>query len=202
LVTAPDFVFTAADIVSAPATGPTIFVLRRTVPHYQTNAFTGNLAGPGILGPSIEITYNKVGPIKINVGTQFLDERTSVDGFIWASYDASTNTPIVYPNGTDIANLESQVLLQVYPATLPPGTVGQTDYIVMFTASGGVPSYTPPFSWSLSPSSQPLPTGFTLASNGLLSTVSPLTSGGSFTIRLTDSLGNTADRDYSITVSP
>jgi hypothetical protein len=202
LVTRPDVLFTAADLVSPPESGPTIIVIRRTNPRFQTNGVSGDLAGPGTIGPSFQITYNKVGPIKINYGNQFMDERTSVDGFLWGSFDGTTNAPVIYPNGTDIANLESQVLLSIIPPALtllqsaPPATTN-------LTAIGGVPYYQPPFRLSLAPGSPPLPAGLTLSTNGVI-TVGTLTTTGSFTntLRITDALERTEDRDYIITIKP
>lgn len=204
VVSEPDIVFRAADIVSDPATGPIVFVYRRQNPRYTTNGTATALAGPGILLPPFDITFNKVGPIKLNVGPQFLDERSSADYFVWGSFDGTTNTPVIYPSGTSIANLENEVLLQISPATLPAGFVGQTNYTATFSAWGGVPAYQSPFTWSLSPDSAGLPPGLALSSNGAISTVGSLTQSGAFPviIRLTDSVGRTADREYVITINP
>ena len=64
---------------------------------------------------------------------------------IWGSFDDSTNAPVVYPNGTSIASLESQMLMQVTSTTLPPGNV-DTAYSTQLTGSGGSG---PPYTWSL-----------------------------------------------------
>ena len=41
----------------------------------------------------------------------FLTEETAFKkGFLWGSFDGSTNDPIVYPQGTSIRQLEAQVL--------------------------------------------------------------------------------------------
>jgi hypothetical protein len=204
VVSEPDILFSAADIVSAPESGPTIYVLTREFPRFNTNGITTGvatpLAGPGTLGPPVEICYNRVGPIRLNSGPQFLDERTSVERYSWGSFDGTTNAPIIYPNGTDIANLESQVLLHISPASLslPLDFVGQTNLV----ASGGVPYYQPPFTLALAPGSAPLPPGMTF-SNGVI-TVSSLAAGGlstnTITIRATDNLGNTGDLNYVIKI--
>ena len=226
LVNQPDILFSAADLDSPPTALPVIhFVYVRSFPHFNTNGVNpqglpNSLAGPGTMEPRIDITFNKVGPEKINVGPQFIDERSSVDRFIWGSFDGTTNAPVVYPNGTDIANLESLILLQISPASLPLGCVGRTNYSATFTATGGGPTFQPPFSWSFAQTNSAwLPqagtnvTHISTLDNGSqhtfnvttarLFTDGPITQAGSFTntIRLSDAAGHFADREYVITVT-
>ena len=61
---------------------------------------------------------------------------------MWASYDDSTNAPVVYPNGTSIASVESQMLMQVTSVSLPPAHVG-TAYTTQLTGTGGRGRRTP-----------------------------------------------------------
>src|ERR1019366_3804669 len=101
------------------------------------------------------ITFNKDGPVFYN-GTAFTtdvmdgtpyfnstpggdiaDTFYSALYFVWASYDGTTNAPVVYPNGTSIDNLENQILIQVAPANVPVGTVGAPYPATTFTATGG-----------------------------------------------------------------
>jgi hypothetical protein len=113
------------------------------------------------------------------------------------SYDGSTNAPIVYPNGTSIANLENQLLIAISPGILPHGKVGST-YTANFSATGGQP----PYSWSLAPTSPGLPPGLFLGSDGTLAGTPTQDGTFDFTIMLTDSGGRTVDRPYFITIIP
>ena len=165
VVTQPDFLFTAADMVPGPAAPVTTGsnILRNVL--FNVNNVLPGLAGPGVIespGSNSPIVFNKSGPIYYNVVTNsswFLDQRTYSQYPMWASYDGSTNPPVVYPNGTSIAAIESQMLMQVTSTTLPPGNVGVA-YATQLTGSGGSG---PPFTWSLAPSSPALPPGLALA---------------------------------------
>ena len=64
--------------------------------------------------------------------------------------------PVVYPNGTSIAAVESQMLMQVTSVSLPPAHVG-TAYTTQLTGTGGSG---PPYTWSLAPDSPPCPPGW------------------------------------------
>jgi hypothetical protein len=106
-ITRPDILITAADI-SAPPAYPTS---ARSM-SFVTNGVTSvaNPAGPGTIAPQTVVTFNKVGPVLFNANPLFLDEQTATLGFVWASYDGTTNAPIIYPQGTSIRELETQVL--------------------------------------------------------------------------------------------
>jgi hypothetical protein len=149
-------------------------------------------------------TFNKVGPIFINLGPFFIDEKTADLVFIWGSFDGTTNPPVVYPIGTSIAALENQMFMQFTPLTMPDGVVG-LGYLVQFAGSGGQPPYT----WSLSPNSAGgLPPGFdppqadgTFANGAITGT--PTQAGTfDFSIRMTDSAGRYVDHPYTLTISP
>ena len=156
----PDFLFTAQDMQPGPAQPVGQASLSRRGMTFTNSVPIGpagnGLAGPGIItSPGINapttFTFNKSGPIFYNVvtnGSYFLDERTAVQEVMWASYDNSTNPPVLYPNGTSIASLESQMLMQVTSLTLPPAHVGVA-YTTQLTGTGGVLPYT----WSLAPAS-------------------------------------------------
>ena len=199
VVTQPDFLFSAEER-QAPtgAWTPRGF---RTNPHFDlSNIPTNNaqaVAAPGHMQAPVIIEFNKVGPLFQNVGPYFLTEDTSTLNFIWASYDGSTNAPVIYPSGTSIMDLENQVLVQVSPASLPNGTVG-VFYSAAFTVTGGQP----PYSFSLAPSSAGLPPGLSLSPAGVISGVP--SSAGVFpvVVRINDSAARVVDRAYSITISP
>ncbi len=125
VVTMPDFIFSAGDITTGPNDGqpnPAVYTFQRNLNFDQTTALLG-LAGPGLITPSTTIAFNKVGPVYYNYtglmdGTPYFTETPGNDGndfyyfyyFIWASYDGTTNDPVVYPNGTSIQNLANEVI--------------------------------------------------------------------------------------------
>jgi hypothetical protein len=165
VVTTPDFVFAASDQVSGPGAIPVWGTYTRNINFNQANA-AANLAGPGTIDPSSTITYNKSLPVYYNSSPSYLTgpNTNTQRSFIWGSFDGTTNTPIVYPNGTSIANLAAEAFIQISPATLPDGTNG-VPYNVVLSATGGQS----PYSWALYPGSNPLPTGLTLSSGGVIS---------------------------------
>ena len=69
---------------------------------------------------------------------------------MWASYDGSTNAPVVYPNGTSIAAIESQMLMQVTSITLAARHTSTRAYTTQLTGTGGSG---PPYTWTLAPGS-------------------------------------------------
>ena len=144
VATVPDFLFTAVDPLPGPAAALNWFNVARNIV-YNTNNVLPGLGGPGTIDPPTTITFNKAGPVLYNVHTNnewFLDQRTGTQFALWASYDDSTNAPIVYPNGTSIASVESQMLMQVTSVSLPPAHVG-TAYTTQLTGTGGAGPRTP-----------------------------------------------------------
>jgi hypothetical protein len=119
VLTQPDILFSAEDL-GLDANGVPIFV-RRTIagptPWVNNNAINGQAAldGPGVINGQIVITFNKLGPFLFNFGPDpngisFLDELSGFPGFVWGSFDGTTNDPVVYPIGSSIQALEQQVL--------------------------------------------------------------------------------------------
>ena len=96
-VTAPDILFTAADLINSEA----LF-------NYLTL-----------------VVLDNVGPVFFNINPGFLvapvGSYLEYPIFNWGSFDGSTNPPILYPNGSSLAELEQQVLsgeglsVPVYP---------------------------------------------------------------------------------------
>jgi hypothetical protein len=196
VVTAPDILFSAADLLPGPAAINTDDVrYSRTINFDQNNIGLG-LAGPGVIDPSSTITYNKVGPVFENTGTASLTQSSASEDFVWGSFDETTNEPIVYPDGTSIANLENEVLVQISPSSLPDGTNGVVYPPVTFTVTGG--ALTPPYTWSVSSG---LPPGLGLSSGGTISGTPTQSGTFDFIIQLTDSLSRTVSWSYSITIN-
>lgn len=102
-VALPDIIFTVAD------TYPAAFGARSTTAGWLNNdALNGItlLGGPGVISPPIVITFNTQNPILENITPSFITEPSVTDtnsrlfglvGPVWASFDGSTNAPIIYP---------------------------------------------------------------------------------------------------------
>ncbi|MGH7988654.1 MAG: hypothetical protein ACREDS_00460, partial [Limisphaerales bacterium] len=147
IVIAPDFVISAADLAPGPSDIPAAFTYRRNI-NFDPTLVPTNAAGPGTINPTTTIAFNKVGNIFLNGPTDDtnappLDQTTQSSQFVWGSFDVSTNI-IVYPNGTDIQNLENQALIHISPVSpLPNATSGVSFPATTFTTTGG--AFTPPF---------------------------------------------------------
>ncbi len=202
VVTQPDILFSAADLTGAFPSIPTVI---RTTPGFDLTGEQPNLVGPGnILGP-VQFQFNKVGPIYLN-GTypMFVDQEHALLNFTWASYDGTTNAPVIYPIGSSIADLENQVLIQISPPYLPNGTNGIA-YSVQLQTSAATPNWQAPFRWSLAPSSPGLPPGLNISSTGLISGIpvySSVTPQYNFVIQATDAVGRIDQQSYIINVAP
>ena len=207
IATEPDYLFTAADMMPGPAaavySGAEVL---RGINFNVSNVLPG-LAGPGIiesLGSNSPIVFNKSGPIFYNVvtnGDWFLEKPLSRQ-FMWASFDSSTNPPVVYPNGTSIAAIESQMMMQVTSTTLPPGRVGMS-YTTQLTGTGGSGA---PYIWSIESNSPTPPAWLGLTpvpSNGQLSGTPGASDIGpsSFFVRMTDRLDSTSYTVWQVTLT-
>jgi len=210
IVTGPDILMSAVDDTGANTFNGTI---SRGINFNQINVLPG-LAGPGTIDGSTTFFYNKVGTAFWNgpfpdtnsfIGSiTAVNETTEVPSVAWASFDATTNAPIVYPNGTSFQELENQLVITILPAILPDGTNNVAYSTTSFSATGGVP----PYSWSVGTGTT-LPSGLALSSGGVLSgTPTGLAPGVyDFTIQLTDSSGvptgspgRVVALNYSITI--
>ena len=203
VATVPDFLFTARDMTPGPAqTLDQGAEIRRGINFISINSPANGLAGPGVINTNTTITFNKAGPILWNVVTNNLysmDESTAVPfNFMWASFDDSTNPPVVYPNGTSLASVESQMLMQVTSISLPPAHVG-TAYTTQLTGTGGAG---PPYTWSLAPDSTSLPSGLVLTLDGRLAGAPAGTGIYSFFVQMTGSDGGFTVWQVTLTVLP
>jgi hypothetical protein len=209
VVTRPDILLSAQDWAVGPGGNNFNGTVVRNINFELGNALPG-LAGPGVIDGQSQFVYNKVGGIYENggwpntnsyvdwIGTiSTVNESTAVRVLQWASFDASTNAPILYPNGTSIENYENQIVVGIFPATLPDG-VNDQPYAVTFTVTGGLP----PYVWSLAPGSPSLPSGLGLYSDGTLAGTPTGNPAGTydFTIQLDDSAARSVQRSYSINI--
>ena len=195
VVTAPDFLFSATDQTD-PASGAQQN-FSDTLPVFnQANIGTG-LAGPGTINPPAKIIFNKSGPVFVNGAPSFLNGPNYGQGFVYGSFDGTTNDPVVYPNGTSITNLETDVFIQFSPATLPNAANGAA-YSVVLSATGGQPAYT----WSLATNSPGLPAGLTLSPGGVISGIPTQNGVYDFMIQMMDSASptHTVRKNYFITI--
>jgi hypothetical protein len=145
--------------------------------------------------------FNKVGPVYVN-GTypMFVDEAGALLNFSWASYDATTNAPVIYPSGASIANLENQVLIQISPPYVPGATSGMA-YRAQLQTSAATPNWQAPFSWSLAPGSPGLPPGLSISLTGLISGTPVQAGSYDFIIQATDAVGRSVLQSYLIDVA-
>ena len=108
---------------------------------------------------------------------------------------------------TDSASLSAVQALQIVinPAvaplvittdSLPPGTAGSSYPQQSLSATGG----SPPYQWSVSAGS--LPTGITLASNGVISGTPSTAATYNFTIQVTDSANHSNTKAFQIVINP
>ena len=126
-VTAPDIIFSAADLVNTGVTPAADVILTRSVTWTQNGVTTplNGIAGSienSVIAPETSIVFNTIGAIYFNESPAFLDQGTAVEYpiFVWGSFNGSTNPPIIFPNGTSIGELEQQV--EAGGSELPPGT--------------------------------------------------------------------------------
>ena len=199
----PNIIFSAADMATLPVS--------RSI-NFDASQQTAGLSGPGIIDSPTVFTFNKVGRAYFNAGFTNADsfinpyqvnETTQFPLLQWASFDASTNDPVVYPNGTSVQNMEYQMIINVSPSVIPTNSAAYySTNGVQFSAAGG--SFQPPFTWSNSsvpgiPGSG-LPSGLKVSSSGWLSGSTANAGTFDFTLRLTDSLSRSVQWIYSITI--
>ena len=222
-VTAPDILFSATDMANGPSGTPTVNVYSRNVNFNMSNIGAG-LAGPGTIETPTTVAFEKVGLIYLNASSSpnFLSapELDQIPGFIYGSFDGTTNAPVVYPDGTSIQNLENQVLMQIsvtdtngnpLPTSVFTGNVftitNNVSFSFKFQASGG----TPPYTWSLASGSASLPPSlgtytsscacWQIPPSGIVSGTPTQTGTFDFTVQMTDAGGRSVDLDYAIIIN-
>jgi hypothetical protein len=164
VVTTPDIIFSAADLARGPAASPFVGTVTRSIPNYEDASPSSGLAGPGVIDGQTIFTFNKVGPIfwngpfpDTNGYMDLVNETTQTPALQWASFDGTTNAPILYANGASIEDLENRMVITISPTSLPDGTNGVAYPTTTFSATGGHP----PYSWALATGTNSLPAGLT-----------------------------------------
>ena len=206
VVTQPDFLLSAQDLATPQAgvTGIGELSVLRNVRFDQSQILNG-LAGPGTITPSTTIVYDKAGTVYLNgslasyslATNNFLSQTTQsgLPELQWASFDGSTNDPIVYPNGTSIQNLVNQLYIQVSPPSLMDGT-NAVPYSQTFSATGGQSPYT----WA-APNFATLVPGLTFDPTTATMSGTPLSAGVfNFTLQLTDAANRVVTLNYLIAI--
>jgi hypothetical protein len=213
VVNQPDIIFSAADLAGGPATAPFFFPNSYPIPNFNQASILPGLAGPGTIQPGLVITLNKVGPSLLFEASE--DEFVSWFGiasasplpyFQWASFDGTTNAPVVYPVNTSYQSLINNIFLQItVPGSLPNGNIGQP-YNFELQASGAAP---PPYNYSLVPNSGTMPNGLGFtnvitasSTNTFISGTPKATGVFDFTIQVSDSANRVSSRNFAIEIDP
>lgn len=116
------------------------------------------------------------------------------------TYQCPNNQNVTINNNNATANfavLPPGASLQISTASLPNANVG-APYSAPLQASGG----TMPYNWSLANGSLPLPSGLTLATNGVIAGI-PETNGlFNFTVQVTDASFSSANQSLGLIINP
>lgn len=141
-ITAPDILFTAADLVVNAGT-PNYNPLARTNGFILSGYVSpGGGVVPSTIGAPLLVILNNVGPVFYNVSpVSFgygLDSWNYYEYpvFNWGSFDGSTNPPTLYPNGSSLAELEQAVTSGV-GLTVPISPWAPVGFPTNNTGTGG-----------------------------------------------------------------
>ena len=133
VISQPDFLFSAGDVTTVNPRAPFYLQsLNSALPFYSRTGTTNwlnnsvangntNGAGPGVIQPQVQIVFNKLGPLLYSAGSTS-DEETFVDSLqYWASFDGSTNAPVIYPISQTGTN-QMTVRMWLENGTYPSGS--------------------------------------------------------------------------------
>lgn len=110
VITQPDILFTAHYVPGMQV------VSRSGTSNWMNNGYSGH-DGPGVIQPPVQINFNQLGPSLYTYGT-YPQSDPYVPFPLWASYDQTTNDPLVFPslaatNGTvfhfELENIQNRV---------------------------------------------------------------------------------------------
>ena len=117
VISQPDFLFSVND----PGIQSLFLYSRTGTTNWLDNAAANgntNGAGPGVIQTQVHIIFNKLGPAFFPLGDP-PDEQVTDAFQYWASFDGSTNAPIVYPvaqNGTNQLTVRMWLRIGNYPS--------------------------------------------------------------------------------------
>lgn len=108
VINQPDFLFSAATWNGGTLPAP--LVVSTGTSNWVTSPTLPGLAGPGVIQPQVHITFIK--PLFQVQTSDAWPAGTAyyVGNFNWGSFDSSANPPVVYPNGTTLANTNQLML--------------------------------------------------------------------------------------------
>jgi len=120
-VAQPDIVFAAQDLGLFPDGYPILFTRTETTGWANNDALNGTttLDGPGVIQGPITQNYSKLGPyfygvegvdLAVGATNSIGASLTSFTGFVWGSFDGTTNAPKIFPQDISISDLEWIVL--------------------------------------------------------------------------------------------
>jgi hypothetical protein len=193
VVTTPDIIISGADLANGQDQSVFDGTVTRPIPTYEVANRLNGLCGPGVIDGQTTFTFNIAGPVfwngpwsDTNGFTDEVNQLTQTPALQWASFDSSTNI-ILYPNGTTLQQLESQMVISISPMSLPDGTNGVDYPTITFSATGGRPPYT----WTPLTPQDGLPGDLSFSTNGVLSGTLSGNNPGiyDFPITVTDSSG-------------
>jgi hypothetical protein len=105
---------------------------------------------------------------------------------------------------SDGNSVQRSYLITIAPSTLQIATTSLShavqgiSYAYQLQATGGAQPYT----WTIALGSQPLPSGFNLSSDGIISGVASASGSSTFIVRLTDLNSTTVTRSFTLTINP
>jgi len=102
-LTRPDIQFSAVDLGVALFT-PVAYSQTQYVYNNTGSTVIAGAEGPGNIEPTFGMQFSKVGVHNLNDGNS--DEQDGTRGFLWSTFDGSTNAPVIFPVGTTLQDLE------------------------------------------------------------------------------------------------
>ena len=119
IISRPDFLFSAG-ILGTNVAGTENYTITGTTNWLNNALANGNTngAGPGVISPPIQITFGKLGQVFLSDEITTEDQATDISQ-PWASFDESTNAPVIYPAPQTVS---TQMIIQLwFQKGLTPG---------------------------------------------------------------------------------
>ena len=189
---------TVSNVVLFPIAGPPTITTHSLAAGVVGSPYSDQLAASGGVSPyvwSVD-SSSPVLPSGLTLSSTGLISGTPTqkfDGVVTVTASDSSG-PIPQTVSATLSLVVTAPPFQVV-MRLPRATVGEP-YHAALTAAGGVP----PYSWTMAPHSSALPNGIALDATGSLSGTPLLAGTFVFTLELTDSLGDSDLRSFSLTV--
>jgi len=157
-------------------------------------------------GNNLTTTTDGNGNFSFNLGNGNWDLSVDCSQLNSLGYACPSDQVVAVPNGglSGVIFIVSPCgTLQVSTTSLPDG---MANFAYYYNDAAGYQlqnsGCNPPFTWSLTPGSQALPAGLSLAANGWISGMPTTTGTNYFSLRLTDTKANSADQLLSVLVWP